>query len=556
MLGRALDKLIGVFSPTWGLRRVHARATMDNINQLLGTSGQGGYDAGKLNKYTQGRTGVREHENSIARGNIQNVANWAWSLYRNNGHMRKTVRQLNAKVIGNGLMPQSQATRPDGQSHDEFRRRARQIWLRVQTQLDYRGRPGAGGQHFTALSKTALRATILSGETFLRFRSLSSEQQRARRTLLPLQVQLIHRDRLDESRIDDQVFRGVEFNELDERVAYHFLARHPSDPRAAFSRESTRIPASEIVHLFVEEDIDQVLGSPWLAAQLFKCRDVGDVEFNELTAEAMAACIVLGYRQSSGHSQFGVDLPSDWSPTDADGNPVTGLTPGMLINLGKTGELDAFNPNRPNPHLEGFLQHLLRSQAAAAPGTKGSTLTGDYKRASFASEAAADNDIWPELEELQLWFGTHFVQPVYERVITAGVTAGLFDGVLDAQQFNARRDDFLATQWQGPVRRSINQADDAQGAAARVKNGTSSPQIEGAKIGHDSLQILDDAKEWIEECTNRGLPDWYIAQTLGLAQAEQLAAQQAGGDPENENKLDGGGNGLEDEEDDPSLAAA
>ncbi len=37
-------------------------------------------------------------------------------------------------------------THADGSQHKEFRQRAREIWRRVSKQIDYRGKPGRGGQ--------------------------------------------------------------------------------------------------------------------------------------------------------------------------------------------------------------------------------------------------------------------------------------------------------------------------------------------------------------------------------------------------------------------------
>src|SRR6185436_17716977 len=101
-----------------------------------------------------------------------------------------------------------------------------------------------------------------------------------------------------------------------------------------------------------------------------------------------------------------------------------------------------------------------------------------------SSERSADNDAWPELEEIQDWFACGFYQPIYEEVITAAVTAGLFDDVkgFSTADFAERKRDYLNTHWQGPVPRSINPKDDADAARQRVRNATSSPQIEAASL--------------------------------------------------------------------------
>jgi hypothetical protein len=133
------------------------------------------------------------------------------------------------------------------------------------------------------------------------------------------------------------------------------------------------------------------------------------------------------------------------------------------------------------------------------PGVKGSTLTGDYRGGSFASERAADNEVWPEAEVVQDWFAEQYFQPIYEEVITQGILIGYFAGVVTPEEFAARKDSFLACAWQGPVARSINPVDDATAASLRKQTLISSPQIEAQKEGRISLDLLRDVYQYIED---------------------------------------------------------
>ena len=513
MIGRAIDNLIGVFAPAWGLRRTQARGMLSQVEKLVGGV-SGGYDAAKLSRLTRYNRGASETENSIPREEIARLRWQSWNLYRNNPHAKKIVRTLEAKVIGTGLAPRSQTVREDGSPHNEYRKRVAELWKQISGEIDWRGKPGFGGQSMADIQRSGLRASILSGEVLYRFRALSAEEQKSSSLILPLTIQLIHADRLTSPQVDDSVFAGIELDGDGRRVAYHIQTSSPTD--TAGINDTARIPADQVGHLFVQEDIDQLRGTPWLSATLLKMRDTGDYEFNELTAARMAACVVLGYRRSMGQTQFGVDAPDDWDLTDNDGNKITNITPGMFVDLGQSGELTGFNPQRPNSGAVDFITHLLYSQANSVPGVKGSTLSADYRRASFASERSADNDTWPEIEVVQRWFAEGFCQPTFEQILSAAFAEGFFDGIVSVGEYRDNRREFEKAEWQGPVGRSINPKDDAVAAQERIRNGTSTPQREAALLGRDALDMLKEIREYVDAAEELDLPGTYVNQSLGF----------------------------------------
>ena len=537
-----LDRLMGYLSPQRAVERLKARSTLDAINSLVG--GQAGYDAGKLNRLTSAFNRQKINENAVPLAQLEMLQSRSWDLYRNNPSAKKIVRQLEAKVIGKGMGLESLATKADGSPHLEFRRRAKELWQALSKRFDYRGLPGKGGQSFNDLSKTALRATVLSGNSLNRLRPISQAKQKSRELAIPLVLQLIDAQRLDTSVFEhdgNDVYRGVEMNSDGVRLAYHILPFHPTDPRNRYSdMTSQRMTVSEVNHTYVSDDVDQVLGVPWFSAAIDPLRDTGDYQYNELKAAAMGACIVLGIRPPSGSSGIGLNV-GDGAITDPDGNAITHISPGMIANLGADGHLEGFNPQRPNTNASDFIAHLLRNTATSVPGIKGSTLTGDYRQSSFASERSADNEVWPEIELVQEWWAGVFYQPIYEEVLLVAILSGWFDGIIGLEEFVQRRESFVAAQWQGPVARSINPSDDEEASALAVRNGTSSPQLECAKKGRNWIEITQQVKEYVEHILSLGLPEWVekqlILQVLGVGSA--VDASQATKAAESDSKDDG-----------------
>lgn len=539
-----LDRAISVISPGWGVRRASSRATLQQIQSFVG--GKTGYNAGALNRLTKGRIASETKEHALPMEQIERVVAQSWDLYRNNPYARKIVRSLESKVIGQGMNPEPLSVDAAGNPLVEFRKRAKELWAQIQHGFDLRGMPGKGGQTFSGLQRLALRSTILSGEALYRLVPVSPSDMLVRDLPVRLSLQLIDASRLAaDSDIPvgkipqrNQFYRGIELDVTGRRVAYWINSIRHGDSRPAFATAKRR-PAAEIGHLFVEEDLDQMRGTPWFAAAILQMRDTGDLQYNVLKASAMAACIVLGYRKPTGVSRMGLNAAAESVPgtadgtdlTDADGNAITKIQPGMFVNLGKDGDLKGFSPNQPNMNAEAFIQHMLRGTAASFPGVKSSTVTGDYRNSSFSSERSADNDTWPELLGLQEWFSSNFCQPIYEAVLKNAILSGYFGDMISTADFQESPSRYLAAKWQGPVAQSINPIDDVEAAAKRVKYGMSSIQMECAKVNVNWRDVLTHAAELYDAAEQQGLPPEVINNIMGVGAEDvtaQVTAQQQG----------------------------
>ncbi len=531
MIGESLDKLISVVSPKWAASRAahrqafqvsSAHAQQHRSMQKLFSAGSGGYEAGKHDRLKGYLTNGSYRENAIPREQID-VLRWrSWMLYRNCAQARKIIRNLKSKVVGRGLIPQPQSVRVDGTPHVEFRKRARTIWKQWCLECDYRGKPGFGGATFAQNCKTGLQNVVLSGGLLFRFHVMTVAEQRKRGLSLPLTIQFMHVDCLDRSKHGGADWNGLKLDD-EGRVVGYYVLKGGVDALNSAQTESVFVSAADMGHLFAEEDIDQLLGAPWMGATLVTADDRRSYEHSELVSAEMGACFVAGYRRGTGQGPFGLqgDQAADGAFTDPAGNPIMRLQPGMFLNLGRDGAFETINPARPNPNAEGFINHLVRGEAVAMPGTKSSTLTGDYRQSSFSSERSADNDTWPEIEELQDWLAFGLCNRVYETVITTAVLMGLFDDIegFTKQDFIQRRSDYLEANWQGPVARSINPRDDAGAADLRIKARISSIQREAAQVGRDWRELVQEHDEFIDYCNELGLPEEFWQEALGIKPA-------------------------------------
>lgn len=532
-----IDSIIGFFSPEAGLRRAQARASLKQVNKLLGTS-KGPYAAANINRLNAIRSIVQK-ENEVSGSRLEFLRAQSWDLYRDNPSCRKVVRSLEAKVIGKGMHPESLAMQSDGTPHVQFRQRAMQLWEQLQSGFDSRGMPGKGGLTMGCQQRLALRTAILSGDTLYRIKSISAAEQNRRNLPVGIVCQLVDSCRLaDESEVESAqlargnfIFRGIEFNSSSERVAYWIKSNLITDSAAA-PATATRVPVEKMGHLFIEEDIDQARGVPWFSSAILRARRTDDLEYNVLTASAMASCIVAAYSKPTGAAKLGLNQSAEYSGTsadgtdltDSDGNQISKIQPGMVVNKGKDGSFELLSPSQPNMNPEAFVQHLQRGTASALPGTKASTVTGDYRNSSFSSERSADNDCWPEIAIVQEWFASHYCQPIWETILRTAIMEGYFDGIVSADEFQAEPGRFCAANWQGPIALSINPSDDAEAAGTRIQKGLSSLQMECAKVNTDWRAVLNDTAELYAVAKAKGIPDAVINNILGVDAQDQIAA--------------------------------
>ena len=534
------------------------RATFQQMADYgFGAGGNVGYKSGKIDRLNNPAPWQRPYnENQIPSQNLQTLQHRSWSAFRDDPYFRKAVRAIVSKVIGCKMTLSSQATGEDGKPDNEIRRQLRELWDGIQVGFDYRGLPGQGGQTMAALQRVALQSCILSGGVLFRLRSIDEADRIARGLPVRLVLQLVDIRRLADQHHDitpaagNFVHRGIEFTKDGTRVRYWL---RDSDPTMSGIEKVVPVSAAEMSHLFWEDDVDQLQGSAWGCASLPWSDSAGNLTYNVLKAFEMQACAAMGVRRPSSKARFGLNGNGNGQGTggntsddltDINGNTISALQPGMIVDLGEKGELQNYATQVQAGNPEAFVNHVLRGVSAGMPATKASTVIGDYRQASFSSEKSADNDIWSEVDQLQEWFAAGFMQVIYETVVRRALLEGYFGGSITSAEFldNPRR--FTRATWNGPKPKSINPEKDEQASTARMKNLKSSPVQECDRDGIELADVIAGWVETIEQAEAAGLPEEIVNTILGVppeppeVEAEETAAGTEEGEDDGEDTED------------------
>lgn len=510
MIGELVDNLVSLVSPQRGVQRAIARKAIDQLRSL---------DAGKVNR-SMPRAPKAEGPNASNLSQLANARYRAWEVLENNPYAGKAKRQLHGRVIGSGISPQSAAVMDNEEAQETFRSQAERLWEDFSKKPDWLGAPGLGGRTLGEIQRQIITELCGNGEVFVRFRYVSTKEQERLGLAIPLLLELIEADRLVENPVgplkptEAMVFRGIEFDSSMRRVSYWVYKTNPHDMfPLGWSMKFEKIPANEVLHIFDPLKVGQIRGTPMFSSVIKTLQSVEDSTENEIMAGSVAACVSMVIKTMPGSGLAGLNPPTGKATVDEDGNRLKRLQPGAIFELNPGEDVVPFNPGRPNSQAEQFFNFLLRSISVGVPGIKSSSITSDYRSSSFSSEKSAENDCWREIEPLQDLVTSHFLQPVWEKVLRFGVIEGRFGG-MRTSDFDRHSVELCRCHWGGPVPKSINPTDDENASALAIATGTSSLQRECSARGVDWKDILKEQEAVKGEREKLGLDPQPIPNAL------------------------------------------
>lgn len=329
-------------------------------------------------------------------------------------------------------------------------------------------------------------------------------------------LQLINADWLDlnySTRLTtgNEVRMGVEFNQWQQPVAYHIIIRQPNDwswnmgiPVGGFIGGNQgsyggrrRIDASEILHPFVRERIDQSREVPWLISAIVRLQMLGKYEEAELIASMAAAC-KIAVRYSEMNPEGGA---ADIRPDPTTGEYTEELEPGMIENLPWGVKMDMLNPTHPNGNYDLFRKGMLRGLSVGMPGQVYYALSQDQESVNFSTARMSELPARDVYIGLQHWESENVHQPIFPDFLEAGILSGLLPLSMLKIGIYADAANWIGRRWKG-----IDPIKEAQTNKMNLLMGITTR----AKIIAESTQ--DDFEEMIFDLAN----EEELIRSLGL----------------------------------------
>ncbi|MBF0188965.1 MAG: phage portal protein [Magnetococcales bacterium] len=352
-------------------------------------------------------------------------------LVRRNAWAANAVDSLVANLVGTGIKPQSTHTDP------AIKEQIQALWLEWTKEADTHGMLG-----FYGLQALSTRAMIEGGEVLIRLRNRLERDGLS----VPLQIQVLEPDHLPSAMIQDlsggrRIRAGIEFDRIGRRVAYHLYREHPGEMPMQFrTGETSRVPASDICHVFKPLRPGQLRGEPWFAQALVKLHELDQYDDAELVRKKTAA-LIAGFI-TKPDPDLGVGGEDDQEPDD-DGAVAVTWAPGTMQVLLPGEDVKFSDPADVGGQYAEFMRIQLRAVAMGL-GLTYEQLTGDLTGVNYSSIRAGMVEFRRRMEQLQRMIIIHqFCRPVWQRWMDQAVLAGS----LNLPDYAKRRREYQQVKW-------------------------------------------------------------------------------------------------------------
>lgn len=408
-------------------------------------------------------------------------------LARNDEYVRRYLMLMKTNVVGStGIMVQAKARNEDGNldfSGNKIIENAFESWSK-------KGNCTVDGRlSFKDAQRLVVETLARDGEVLIRFvRNYQNKDRFA--------IQFIEADLLDEelnqtAKNGNRIRMGVEIDEFGKAVAYHLLKEHPADNefQTAFSRQHTRVDASEILHIFFPERPHQTRGVPPLSSAINSLKMLNGYREAELISARVSASKMGFITSPDGEGYTGDDVENSHSP-------IMSAEPGSFEQLPQGMDIKLFDPSHPTTAFADFHKALLRGVASSL-GVSYASLASDLENVNYSSirqGALDERDFYKTQQQIII---EHFIQPVFENWLQSAMSFS--DMPLPLSKFEKFADNIIyrarGFSWIDPVK-EIN------ANVTAIQNGILSLQDVQSHYGHDvedTFQQIDREKKLADQ---------------------------------------------------------
>lgn len=335
------------------VRKLRADAIADSVSRRFE-----GAATGRRSEGWRAHGSDANAENGPALSRLRNRAR---DLRRNNPYAERAISGIADNVVGYGIVP-----RPAAKTKRANAKLAGSwaAWGET-TSCD-----ADGLENFYGLEHKVVEAVVEAGEIFIRRRWRKASDKLP----VPMQLQLLEADFLDEGKNGQigahVVIQGIEFDAIGRRVAYWMFEEHPGSSVGLTASSSKRIPAEDIIHVFLPRRPGQARGYTWLAPVMQRLRNFDEMEDTIIEQAKIACCFAVFL--SEGDSQAGKPAPL-----------LDRVEPGIIQQTGMGQEASFATP----PTFNGYSTYAWQALHAIAVGlgVPHELLSGDLKGVNFSS---------------------------------------------------------------------------------------------------------------------------------------------------------------------------
>ena len=392
------------------------------------------YQGARVSRLTADWVTSGTSADSEIKSSFKALRNRARQLCRDNDYARQALRSIQNNVIGHGIRHQSQVRMQRGGRLDEaINGQIHEAWEKwmQKSRCDVSGLLG-----FHDMERLLCRSLAESGEVFVRMIRQPFGGSRVPFALQVLEADYLIDDDIPQAAAGNTVRMGIEVDGYLRPQAYHFYANHPGDTYAGNPRTNgrrVRVPADEVIHLFLPERPGQTRGVTWFASALMRLHMLQGYEEAEVV-RARASSALMGFISSPEGELIGDEV--------YEGERVSEFSPGVFKYLAPGESVTVPDLNAPDGQLEPFTRSMLRAVAAGV-GVSFESISKNFSESNYSSSRLSLLEERDTYKVLQRFFIENFHQIVYENWLEMAVLSG----VLNLPAYETNPDRYRASRW-------------------------------------------------------------------------------------------------------------
>jgi phage portal protein, lambda family len=253
----------------------------------------------------------------------------------------------------------------------------------------------------------------------------------------------------------------------------------------------TRYPAynaagrPNVLHLYHVKRPGQTRGEPYFAPVLTAFKDLGDGFEAELVKQRVAACFAAFVTKINPYGTLNAN-----TNTDANGNKLDGVEPGMIHYLAEGESVTFGDPGQPSGSFAPFVEAVLRSIGSSL-GLPLELVLKDFSKTNYSSARAALLEARKFFKRDQSWLAARLCQPCWEWVLEE---AWLMEELPAVDLMGAQREDWMRASWVGSGWGWVDPVKEVESSTMAVDGGLSTLADECAAQGRDWEDVMNQRK--------------------------------------------------------------
>lgn len=449
------------------------------------------YAAAEINRLTADWSSMLLSADVDLRTGIRRLRGAARSTVRDTAFGTRYVHWIEENVIGDkGIQLQAKTRTTRGELNENLNEQIERAWM----EWSLSDNASASGRwSWLALQRLTARTLPQDGEYLLRIVRMAPNPYLF--ALHPLDVDLID-DQLildaEKAPNGHEIRMGVEIDQWERPIGYWMWTRHPTDLASIQSRRRVFIPASEILHDFVQTRPGQTRGVTFFAPVLINQQMLAAYVEAEITRARIAAsnmgAIQYDPDKAGGSGAF---VQPGQQPDQVPGLQTIPqeVEPGRIMRLGPGEQFVSTEFGASTSAVGDFIKYSARNLAAGL-NVSYSSLSGDLESVNYSSIRAGIVSERDFAKLLQGWLA----ERLHRRVFNAWLPYAILAGKLPAIAQQAVQDP-RAIVWRPRGWSSVDPRNDIEAHHLAIALGVNSRTRVAAQQGYDYEELIEELAE-------------------------------------------------------------